>query len=52
MKSYKFELTEQEVQIIGSALSELPYKVSAALLVKLQGQVNDQDKVLKKDKND
>jgi len=44
MKNYTFELTEQEVQVIGNALYELPFKVSAALIAKLQEQVNSQNK--------
>ena len=36
---YIFTLTEQEVGIVARALMELPYKVSAPLLGKLDAQI-------------
>lgn len=36
----KFEFTQQEIQTIGDALAELPYKVAAPLLNKIQMRIN------------
>lgn len=35
------DLTDQDLQIIGAALGELPYKHSSAVIAKLQKQIND-----------
>jgi hypothetical protein len=40
--NYTLTLTEQEVQVLGAALAELPFKVSSALITKIQSQINDQ----------
>lgn len=39
---FKLELTQQEVQILGQALMEVPTKFGMPLLDKIQKQVNDQ----------
>jgi hypothetical protein len=39
---FKFAFTEQEVNIIGIALADQPYKVSHNVINKLQEQVNIQ----------
>lgn len=38
-----------EVKVIGAALSELPFKISAGLILKLQTQVNIQQEMPKQD---
>lgn len=47
-KSYKLELTAQEVQIIYDALGELPAKQTETLRFKLIQQFNEQNKSDKK----
>ena len=47
-KSYKLELTAQEVQIIYDALGELPAKQTETIRFKLIQQVNEQNKADKK----
>lgn len=47
-KSYKLELTAQEVQIIYDALGELPAKQTETLRFKLIQQFNEQNKADKK----
>jgi len=42
-KTYKLELTTQEVQVIYDALGELPAKVSEGIRAKMAKQVNDQN---------
>jgi hypothetical protein len=42
MKNLKLEVTEQEVNIILSALQELPHKVSHRLIENLMDQANEQ----------
>jgi len=42
MENLKLEVTEQEVNIILSALQELPHKVSHNLIENLIGQANEQ----------
>ena len=39
---FTFTVTQEEVQIISAGLEQLPYKHVAALIAKLQGQINDQ----------
>lgn len=39
---YTLTFTEQEVQVLGAALAELPFKVSSALISNVQKQINDQ----------
>lgn len=39
---FTLHVTEAEVNLIGQALAELPFKISAALISKLQQQVNEQ----------
>jgi hypothetical protein len=36
MEKYQIEFTAEELQTIGNGLSELPYKVAAPMLNKLQ----------------
>lgn len=43
-KSYKLELTAQEIQIIYDALGELPAKQTETIRFKLIQQVNEQNK--------
>jgi hypothetical protein len=42
MKEFTLTVTEQELNVLSAGLTELPYKVCAALIGKLQGQINDQ----------
>jgi hypothetical protein len=42
-KTYKLELTTQEVQVIYDALGELPAKVSEGIRAKVAKQINDQN---------
>lgn len=44
-KKYRFEITENEANIVLAALSELPFKVSSPLIAKLQSQAQVQNKV-------
>jgi len=39
---FNIELTEQELNIIGQALGEMPYRLAEPVLRKLQEQVNQQ----------
>lgn len=39
---FKFELTEQQLHTIATALGELPFKLANPLLIELQNQVNEQ----------
>ena len=39
---FTIKLTEQEMQLVGDALSELPHKRVVALLGVLQTQINEQ----------
>jgi hypothetical protein len=49
MRTYDLtNLTPQDVQIIGAGLSELPHKVVAGLLGKIQAQVSEQDEAARK----
>lgn len=40
--TYTISLTDQEVQVLGAALAELPFKVSSALITNIQNQINGQ----------
>ena len=40
--TYTISLTDQEVQVLGAALAELPFKVSSALISNIQNQINGQ----------
>lgn len=42
-KTYKLELTTQEVQVIYDALGELPAKVSEGIRAKVAKQVSEQN---------
>ena len=42
MRSFTLEVTEQELNIVSTGLTELPYKSVAELIGKLQGQINTQ----------
>ena len=42
MKTFTLELTDKEVDIIGNALSNMPFKDVVALITKLQSQINEQ----------
>lgn len=41
-KGYMLRLSEQEFNLIGAALAELPFKISAALIQNIQGQARMQ----------
>lgn len=41
---FKFELTEQQVEVIGRALANAPYGQVAGVIADLQRQVNEQRK--------
>ena len=47
-KSYKLELTAQELQIVYDALGELPAKTSEQIRMKIVSQVNQQNTTDKK----
>lgn len=47
-KSYKLELTAQELQIVYDALGELPAKTSETIRIKIVQQVNQQNTTDKK----
>ena len=47
-KSYKLELTAQELQVVYDALGELPAKTSEAIRMKIVSQVNQQNTTDKK----
>jgi hypothetical protein len=40
--NYTLTFTEQEVQVLGAALAELPFKVSSNLISSIQNQINKQ----------
>lgn len=40
----KIELTEQELQIVGLGLGELPFKISNPVYQNIQKQLNDANK--------
>ena len=44
-KKYRFELTEQEANIVLAGLSELPFKVANSVIAKIQSQAQVQNKV-------
>jgi hypothetical protein len=46
---YTISLTEQEMLILSEALGELPFKKAAALIHKLQQQINEQNAPKKED---
>ena len=41
-KMFTLQVDEAAINLLGAALSELPFKVSAALIQELQKQVNEQ----------
>lgn len=43
---YDLKLSENMVNIIGQALMELPFKISAPIIQELQKQVAEQQKIL------
>lgn len=43
LSEYSFKISSQELQVIVGALHEGPYRAVAPLLVKLQGQVTEQE---------
>ena len=47
-KSYKLELTAQELQVVYDALGELPAKTSETIRMKIVQQVNQQNTTDKK----
>jgi VanZ family protein len=47
-KSYKLELTAQELQVVYDALGELPAKTSEVIRIKIVQQVNQQNTTDKK----
>ena len=40
--TYKIELTEQDLQILSAALGEIPFKIAAPLVEKLNKQIAEQ----------
>lgn len=42
MPQFNLSVTEEDIKILSAALTELPYKYSAALIAKLQEQINAQ----------
>lgn len=42
MKDFNLNLTQEEVQIVGNALLELPAKISLNIVNKINGQLNEQ----------
>lgn len=49
IRMFTLTLTESEMMILSEALGELPFKKSAALIGKLQQQVNEQISAQKKE---
>ena len=47
-KTYTLTVTEAELNVIGQAIGELPYRVSAPILAKLQQQIQMASKKEKK----
>lgn len=47
-KTYKLQLTVQELQVVYDALGELPAKTSEVIRIKIVQQVNEQSKTEKK----
>lgn len=47
MKEFNLKLNDQDVQIIGAALGELAFKLSAPVVTKIQIQVNEQLQAVK-----
>ena len=41
---YTITLTPQDLQILSAALVEMPYKVAAPLISKIDHQINEQNK--------
>jgi hypothetical protein len=41
----KLELTEQDIQILSAALGEIPFKLAAPLVDKLNKQIAEQQKI-------
>lgn len=42
MKMFKIELTEQDLQILSAALGEIPFKIAAPLVDKINQQIAEQ----------
>ena len=40
--TYKIELTEQDLQILSAALGEIPFKIAAPFVEKLNKQIAEQ----------
>ena len=40
----KLELTQEQLQIIGAALSEMPYRVAAPMIAEINRQIAEQEK--------
>ena len=40
----KLELTQEQLQIIGAALSELPYRLAAPVIAEINRQIEEQEK--------
>ncbi len=40
--TYKIEFTEQDLQILSAALGEIPFKIAAPLVEKLNKQIAEQ----------
>ena len=45
MKTFTLVVSEEQINIIGAALAELPFKVAAPMVQELQKQVNEQQQV-------
>lgn len=43
--TYKIELTEQDLQILSAALGEIPFKIAAPLVEKLNKQIAEQQQL-------
>ncbi len=43
--TYKIELTEQDLQVLNIALGEIPFKIAAPLVEKLNKQIVEQQKI-------
>ena len=41
--TYKIELTEQDLQILSAALGEIPFKIAAPLVDKINKQIAEQE---------
>ena len=42
MQEFELKVTDKDIEVLSLGLTELPYKISATLITKLQQQINEQ----------